>query len=99
MDVKKLIKLALIVGGIAFAAKLVAAKKSEWYGLTESEVRDRLESRLPDRVPAEKRAAVADKIVSKMRARGVLRDEEEPPEGTDDDGEGEEPGSGDGEAA
>ncbi len=75
---KKLVKLALIVGAIAFGAKLVAAKKAAWHGLTEAEVREKLESRLPKRVPDEKRAAVADKVVSKMKERGALRDEEDP---------------------
>jgi len=95
--VKKLVKLALIVGGIAFAAKLVAAKKSEWRGLTESVVREKLDSRLPDRVSDEKRAAVADKVVSKMRERGVLREEKEPSASTDGGGVGEGPDSGDAE--
>ncbi len=97
---KKLVRFALIVGGIAFAAKLVAAKKSEWRGLTEPEVRDKLDSRLPDRVSDEKRAAVADKVVSKMRERGVLREEEEeePSAPTDSGGVGEGPESGDAEA-
>ena len=90
---KKLVKLALLVGAIAVAAKLVAAKKAAWHGLTESEVRDKLESRLPKRVPDEKRAAVADKVVSKMRERGALRDEEHPsaPAPTDNGSGGEEP--------
>jgi hypothetical protein len=69
-----LIKLALLVGGVTVAAKLVAAKKDEWQGLTEPEVREKLESRLPDRVPEEKRAAVADKVVAKMRNRGLITD-------------------------
>ena len=85
---KKLVKFGLIVGGIAFVAKLVSAKKSEWRGLTESEVRQKLDSRLPDRVPEQKRAAVADKVVSKMRTQGLLRDEEAPAAPTDGDGEG-----------
>lgn len=93
---KKLVKFGLIVGGIAFVAKLVSAKKSEWQGLTESEVRQKLDSRLPDRVPEQKRAAVADKVVSKMRTRGFLREEEEPSALADGDGEG--PVSGAGEA-
>ena len=75
--VKKILKLALIVGGIAAVAKLVAAKKAEWQGLTESQVREKLDSRLPGRLPDEKRAAVADKVVSKMREHGVLREENE----------------------
>ena len=71
---KKLLKLALMVGGMAAVAKIVTAKKAEWQGLTEPEVREKLDSRLPDRMPDEKRAAVADKVVSKMRQRGVLRE-------------------------
>lgn len=72
---KKLIKLGLLVGGIAFVAKMVSAKKSEWQGLSEPEVRAKIDSRMPDKVPAEKRDAVADKVVSKMREKGVLRDD------------------------
>ena len=97
---KKLMKLALIVGGAAVAAKLVSTKKAEWPGLSESEVREKLDSHLPERVPEEKRAAVADKVVSKMRERGALRDEGEPmaPGPTDNGPGGEEPDSGDTEA-
>ena len=47
---KKLVKFALIVGAIVFLAKLVAAQKAKWEGLTESEVRDKIESRLPKQV-------------------------------------------------
>ncbi len=93
---KKLVKFGLIIGGIAFVAKLVSRKKSEWRGLTESEVRQKLDSRLPDRIPDQKRAAVADKVVSKMRTRGFLREEEEASAPTDGGGDG--PVSGAGEA-
>lgn len=74
---KKLLKLAVIVGGIAAVAKVVTAKKAEWQGLTEPQVRQKLDSRLPDRMPDDKRAAVADKVVSKMRERGVLGEQDE----------------------
>ncbi len=74
---KKLLKLALLVGGIAAVSKLVTAKKAEWHGLTESEVRDKLDSRLPSKMPDEKRAMVADQIVSKMQERGVLHEQEQ----------------------
>jgi len=97
--VKKLVKLALIVGVIAVVAKLLVAKKSKWEGLTESEVRDKLESKLPKRVPDEKRTAFADKVVSKMQERGELLDEEEPSESAPTEDRGaEEPDSGDAEA-
>ena len=75
---KKLVKLALIIGAIVVLAKVVAAKMANWQGLTESEVRDKLESRLPKWVPGEKRAEIADEVVAGMRQRGALHDDEEP---------------------
>jgi hypothetical protein len=74
---KKVLKLALLVGGVAAVAKLMGAKKAEWQGLSESDVRSKLDARLPDKVPADKRNAIADKVVGTMRERGVLK--EEPP--------------------
>ena len=98
---KKLVKLALIVGAIAFLVKLVAAQKAKWEGLTESELRDKLDSRLPKWIPGEKRAEIADEVVSGMRERDVLGDEDEPtvPAQTDSGNGGEEPGSDDAEAS
>ncbi len=72
LAMKKLIKLALMVGAVAVAARFVGAKKAEWEGLTESQVRDKLDARMPDRVPDDKRAAVADKVIAAMRSRGKL---------------------------
>ena len=66
--VKKLLKLALIVGAIAAVSKLVTAKKAEWQGLSEAEVREKLDSQLPGKMPGEKRDAVAEKVVSKARS-------------------------------
>jgi hypothetical protein len=80
---KKLIKLALVVGAVAVAARLVGAKKAEWEGLSESQVRDKLDAHLPDRVPDEKRAEVADKVVAKMRSRGKLAEDEAASDGED----------------
>jgi hypothetical protein len=76
---KKLIGLALIAGAVGAAAKLMANKKAEWQGLSEAEVRQKLEQRMPSRVPEEKRAAVADKVVAKMRERGVFEEESAEP--------------------
>ena len=75
---KKLIGLALLAGAIAAASKVIAGKVSDWQGLTESEVRQKVETRIPSRVPEEKRAAVADRVVTKMRDRGVLSEEPVP---------------------
>jgi hypothetical protein len=100
VSVKKLVKFALIVGAIVFLAKLVAAQKAKWEGLTESEVRDKIESRLPKQVPSDKRAEIADKVVSGMREGGVLGDEDERSASAQTDGGGgEEPDSDDAEAS
>lgn len=72
---KKLIGLALIVGAVAAAGKLIATKKAEWQGLSESEARQKVEARMPSRVPEHKRAEVADKVVTTMRDRGMLKEE------------------------
>jgi hypothetical protein len=91
--VKKLVMFAVIVGAVALLARLVAAQKAKWQGLTESEVRDKIESGLPKQVPSEKRDEIADKVVTGMREGGVLGDEDEPSVSaeTDHDRDGEEP--------
>jgi hypothetical protein len=72
---KKLLKLVLVVGGIAAVAKVVTAKKAEWQGMSEASVRAKLDEKLPDKVPADKRAEIADKVVGKMREKGVLAED------------------------
>lgn len=74
---KKLLKVALVVGAITAVAKIVTNKKAEWQGLTESQVREKLDSQLPSRMPDEKRDDVANKVVSKMREHGALREQDE----------------------
>lgn len=69
---KKLVVLTLLVGGAAVAAKAACGSKADWQGLSESEVRARIDARLPDQVPAEKRAMIGDKAVTVMRRRGML---------------------------
>ncbi len=83
LAMKKLIKLALMVGAVAVAARFVGAKKAEWEGLSESQVRDKLDARMPDRVPDEKRAVVADKVVAAMRSRGKLVEDKGASDGDD----------------
>ena len=98
---KKLVMFALIVGAVALLARLVAAQKAKWQGLTESEVRDKIESGLPKQVPSEKRDEIADKVVTGMREGGVLGDEDELSTSaeTDHDRDGEDPDLGDADAS
>jgi hypothetical protein len=91
---KKVVFFALLAAVLVALAKLAAGQKEQWQGLTESQVRDKLDARIPNKVPADKRSEIADKVVDTMRDRGALADEpvaEEPtaaPEdGADDDAE------------
>ena len=72
---KKLFKLLFVAGGAALAAKVLSAKKAEWAGLTEPELRTKLDAKLSDRVPVDKKREIGDKIVEKMRDKGMLEEE------------------------
>ena len=76
MTRKRLILLVLLVVMIAACAKKAKShRESEWHGLTESEARSKLDAKLPDMIPAEKRSAISDKVVAKMRDRGVISED------------------------
>lgn len=80
---KKLLRLVVIAGGIALAAKFAASKKAEWQGLTEAEARDKINSKLPKDIPSEKRDMVMDKVVSGLADAGMLREDAASPEPED----------------
>jgi hypothetical protein len=72
---RKLFKLALFAGVIVGIGKLATTMK-EWQGLSEAQVRDRLDTKLAGKVDDPgKRTEIADKVVSKMRERGMLRED------------------------
>jgi hypothetical protein len=84
---KKLFKLGLFAAIVAAIYKTVAAKKEEWSGLSETQVRDKLSDKLSDRMPADKLEKVQDKVVGAMRDMGKLG--EEPVERADEASTGE----------
>jgi len=79
---KKYLLIAVVIGAVALAVKKLTAGKDDWTNLTEDEARQRLHDRFPDRMPEEKKDVVTEKIVSKMRDKGVIIDLTES-EGTD----------------
>ena len=83
-----LIGIALLVGAAAVVKRLVGARAAEWQGLTESEVRAKLEDRIPSRVPDDKRTAIADQVVAKMRDTGALATEDQDPPSSEVDTNG-----------
>jgi hypothetical protein len=76
MTKKRLILLVVLIAVIASCAKKAKShRESEWHGLTESEARSKLETKLPGKIPVEKRSAISDKVIAKMRDRGVISED------------------------
>jgi len=71
---KRLLLASATIGLVTLALKRASRKREEWRGLSETDVREKLDHRLPNRIPDERRSAVTEKIVEKMRARGAIVD-------------------------
>jgi len=71
---KRLLLVIGVVGLVALVIKKRSADHTEWQGLTETQAREKLNDRLPDKVPEDKREIITDKIVTKMRDKGVIID-------------------------
>ncbi len=69
---KRLLKLALFIAVIVGIAKFLEAKKAEWTGLTEAQIRDKLHSLLSTRMPADKLEEVQSQVVKAMREKGMV---------------------------
>ena len=74
MTKKRLLLIAAVVLIVLALKKASEQDRSEWQGLSESEARSKLAAKLPNRIPADKRTEISDKIVGKMRERGVIRE-------------------------
>ncbi len=72
---KKLFSFGLFAALVGGVMKLVSSRKAEWQGLTESEIRTKLHTKLDAKLPSDKVDRMADKIVDGMRKRGVLGEE------------------------
>ena len=70
---RTLVKFLLLIGAVAAISKVVAAKKEEYYGLTESEARAKFESKLGPRIGEEKASEVADQVIPRLKDTGVIR--------------------------
>lgn len=65
-----LVVLAILIAAIVKKAR--SHRESEWHGLSESDARAKLDAKLPSRIPADKRSVISDKVITKMRDRGVI---------------------------
>ena len=69
---KKLFTLAIFVGLIVALAKFISEQKAAWTGLTEPEIRNKLQTKLDSKVPDEQIAEIANKVIEEMRKRGMV---------------------------
>ncbi|MDR9451754.1 MAG: hypothetical protein RI637_11100 [Acidimicrobiia bacterium] len=72
---KRLFKFGLFAAVVTGVVKLVSTQKTAWQGLSESEIRAKLHTKLDAKMSGEKVDQMADKIVAGMRKRGVLGEE------------------------
>lgn len=71
--VRFIFKLTALGALIYFAGRLILMKKDEYYGLTESEAREKIAAKLEKRIGAQKAAEVADQVVPLLKDRGVVK--------------------------
>jgi hypothetical protein len=67
-----LVKFLLFAGLLAAIARVMASKKAEFAGLSDSEARAKFEQKLGPWIGDEKAAEVADQVVPKLKEAGLL---------------------------
>ena len=72
-----LVKFLIFVGILAAVGKLLASKKDEYMGMTESEARSKFETKLGPRIGEEKAAEIADQVIPKLKEKGVIKADDE----------------------
>ncbi len=72
-----LVKFLIFVGILFAASKLLAKKKDEYMGMTESEARSKFETKLGPRIGEEKAAEIADQVIPKLKEKGVIKADDE----------------------
>lgn len=72
-----LVKFLIFIGILFAASKLLAKKKDEYMGMTESEARSKFETKLGPRIGEEKAAEIADQVIPKLKEKGVIKADDE----------------------
>ncbi|HEY7468944.1 MAG TPA: hypothetical protein VIC07_05375 [Acidimicrobiia bacterium] len=71
--IRSLFKFLVVIGAVAAVAKIVATKKEEYYGLTESEAREKFESQLGPRIGDDKAHDLADQVIPRLKDSGIVK--------------------------
>jgi len=78
-----LIKLTLIAGLVYLAVRVIADKKDEYIGLTETEAREKLIEKVGPRLGEDTASEIADQVIPKLKDKGLIKADETTPEATD----------------
>ena len=81
---KRFLLVAAILALAVSMKKKCSQQRDRWQGLSEADARERLDHRIPSRMPDQRRAAMTDKIIGRMRGRGMLIDDLDPDSADDD---------------
>ena len=71
--VRFLLKFLVVVGILYAASRLLMQQKEEWMGLTESQARAKVESKLSPRVGEDKASEIAEQVVAVLTEKGVIK--------------------------
>ncbi len=71
---KRLLLAGVLIAAVALAVRKCAQQRHHWHGLSETDVREKLDQKLANRMPDERREVVTEKIIGRMRDRGVIID-------------------------
>ena len=67
-----MLKFLIFVGILYVAGRMLQQKKTEYYGISESEARIKIETKLGPRMGEDKAAELADQIIPKLKEKGVI---------------------------
>ena len=65
-------KIAALGAVLYFTGRILAQKKEEYYGLSESEARAKLQEKLGPRIGDDSAAEVADQVIPRLKKRGII---------------------------
>ncbi|MGB7859197.1 MAG: hypothetical protein WBM90_01725 [Acidimicrobiia bacterium] len=69
-------KFLVFAGVLYMAGRILMQKKEEFYGISESEARVKIETKLGPRMGEDKAAELADQIIPKLKEKGVIKADE-----------------------
>lgn len=73
--IRTLVRVLILFGLAGMAAKVVAAKKKEFFGLTESQAREKFAEKLGPKLGDDKATELADQVIPRLKERGIVRDD------------------------